>query len=70
MVAVGDRPQPIDVSEGFGRARLCAYVKHPTLNSALEQKLCDRRVDHRASATSSANKLKLNPSIQKAGFNL
>ena len=36
------------------RARLCAYVKHSTLNSAIEQELRDLRVEHRANATSSA----------------
>ena len=35
-------------------ARLCAYVKHSTLNSAIEQELRDRRVEDRANATSSA----------------
>ena len=33
MVAVSGRPQPGGVSEGSGRARLCAYIKHLTLNS-------------------------------------
>ena len=31
-----------------------AYVKHSTLNSAIEQELRDRRVEDRANATSSA----------------
>ena len=35
-------------------ARLCAYVKHSTLNSAIEQELRDRRVEDRANATTSA----------------
>ena len=35
-----------------GRARLCAYVKHLTLNSAVEQELRDRRVEDRTDATS------------------
>ena len=51
MDAVSGRPWPSEVSEGTGRARLCAYVKHSTLNFAREQALCDRR---RANATSSA----------------
>ena len=38
MVTVSSRPQPGEVSERTGRARLCAYVKHPTLNS----KFCHR----------------------------
>ena len=42
------------VSEGTGRARLCAYVKHSILNSAIEQELRDWRVEGRANATSSA----------------
>ena len=54
MVAVGGRPKPGEVSEGSGRARLCAYVKQLTLNSAIEQELLDRRVEGRANATSSA----------------
>ena len=37
MVAVGGRPQPGEVSEWSGRARLCAYVKRSTLNSAKER---------------------------------
>ena len=40
--------------EGTGRARLCAYVKHSTPNSAIEQELRNRRVEGRANATSSA----------------
>ena len=39
---------------GTGRARLCAYVKHSTLNSAIDQELRDWRVEGRANATSSA----------------
>ena len=54
MVAVGGRPQLGGVGKGTGRARLCAYVKHSTLNSAIEQELRDRRVEDRANATSSA----------------
>ena len=54
MVAVGGRPQLGEVGKGTGRARLCAYVKHSTLNSAIEQELRDRRVEDRANATSSA----------------
>ena len=54
MVAVGGRPQLGEVGKGTGRARLCAYVKHSTLNSAIEQELRDRRVEGRANATSSA----------------
>ena len=53
MVTVGGRPQPGEVSERTGRARLCAYVKHSTLNSAIEQELCDRRLEDKANATSS-----------------
>ena len=33
MVAVVGRPQPGEVREGIGGARLCAYAKHLTLNS-------------------------------------
>ena len=51
MVAVGGRPQ---LGQGTGRARLCAYVKHSTLNSAIEQELRDQRVEGRANATSFA----------------
>ena len=47
-------PWPGEVSEGTGRARLCAYVKDSTLNFAIEQELRDRRVDGRANATSPA----------------
>ena len=54
MVTVGGRPKPSEVSEGTGRARLCAYVKHSPLNSAIEQELRDRRVEGRANATSYA----------------
>ena len=54
MVTVVGRPQLGEVSEGTGRARLCAYVKHSTLNSAIEQELSDRRVEGRVNATSSA----------------
>ena len=54
MVAVSGRPWSGDVIEGTGRARLYAYVKHSTLNSATEQELRDRRVEDRANATSSA----------------
>ena len=39
---------------GTGRARLCAYVKLSTLNSAIDPELCDRKVEDRANATSSA----------------
>ena len=39
---------------GTGRARLCAYVKLSTLNSAIEPELHDRRVEGRANVTSSA----------------
>ena len=39
---------------GTGRARLCAYVKLSTLNSAIDPKLRDRKVEDRANATSSA----------------
>ena len=44
MVNVDGRPKPGEVSEGTGRPRLCAYVKHSTLNSAIEQELRNRRV--------------------------
>ena len=54
MVAVGGRPQLGEIGKRTGRARLCAYVKHSTLNSAIEQELRDRRVEGRANATSSA----------------
>ena len=53
MVAVGGRPQLGEVGKGTGHARLC-YVKHSTLNSAIEQELCDQRVEGRTNATSSA----------------
>ena len=55
MVAVGGRPQLGEVSEGPAvRGFVRTYVKHSTLNSAIEQELCDRRVEGRANATSSA----------------
>ena len=54
MVAVGGRPQLGEVGKGAGRARLCAYVKHSSPNSAIEQELRDQRVEDRANATSSA----------------
>ena len=54
MVVVGGRPLPGEVSEGIGRARLCAHVKLWTLNSAIDQELLDRRVEGRVNATSSA----------------
>ena len=54
MVAVGGRPQLGEVGKGTDRTRLCAYVKHSTLNSAIEQKLSDWRVEDRANATSSS----------------
>ena len=65
MAAVSGSPYPGEVSEGTGRARRCAYVKHSTLqkikklnsvNSAIEEELRDRRVEDRgrANATSSA----------------
>ena len=67
MVAVGGRPQLGDVGKGTGRARLCACVKHATLNFAIEQELRDRRLEDRANATSSAKRgsILANPSIQK-----
>ena len=37
-----------------GHARLCAYVKLSTLNSAIDPELPDRKVEDRANATSSA----------------
>ena len=56
IVTVGGRPWPGEVSEGTGRARLCAfaYVKHSTLNAVREQELRDQRVEGRANATSSS----------------
>ena len=39
---------------GTGRARLCAYVKLSTLNSAIDPGLRDRKVEDRANVTSSA----------------
>ena len=39
---------------GTGRARLCAYVKLSSLNSAIDPELRDRKVEDRANATSSA----------------
>ena len=39
---------------GTGRARLCAYVKLSTLNSAIDPELRDRKVEDRVNATSSA----------------
>ena len=54
MVAVGAAARRS--REGTGRARLCAYVKHSTLNSAIEQELRDWRVEGRANATSSAKR--------------
>ena len=52
MVAVGGKPQLGEVGLGTDRARLCAYVEHLTLNSAIEQELRNRRVED--STTSSA----------------
>ena len=54
MIVVGGRPLPGEVSEGTGRAWLCAHVKIWTLNSAIDQELLDRRVESRVNATSSA----------------
>ena len=64
MLGAGRRTLVIDHNEGnnegVGRAQLCAYVgaytyvEHSTLNSAVEQKLRDRKVEDRANATSSA----------------
>ena len=54
MVTVVGRPQLGEVSEEIGRARFCAYVKHWTLDSAIEQELRDRRAEDRVNATSSA----------------
>ena len=54
MVAVCGKTQPGEVSDGNGRARLCAYVKHSTQNSTIEQKLRDRRAEYRTNATNSA----------------
>ena len=51
MVAVGGRPQLGEVGRG---PAVRGYVKHSTLNSAIEQELRDRRVEGRANATSSA----------------
>ena len=66
MVAVGGWPQPGEVSEGTGRARLCAYVKHSTLNSVIEQELRDRREEDRVNATLlSGGSVLVNPSIKK-----
>ena len=39
---------------GTDRARLCAYVKLSTLNSAIDPELRDRKVEDRANATTSA----------------
>ena len=39
---------------GTGRARLCAYVKLSTLNSAIDPELRDRKVEDKANAASSA----------------
>ena len=47
MVAVAGRLQLGEVGKGTGRARLCEYVKHSTLNSAIEQELRVRRVEAR-----------------------
>ena len=51
----GGRPQLGEVGKGTGRAQLCVYVKHSTLNSVIEQELRDRRVEDRA--TGERNKL-------------
>ena len=48
---------------GTGRARLCAYVKLSTLNSAIDPELRDRKVEDRANATSSAQRGALSLSI-------
>ena len=53
---------------GTGRARLCAYVKLLTLNSAIDPELRDRKVEDRANATScpySGGSVLANPSNQK-----
>ena len=66
MVTFGGRPYPCEVSEGTGRARLCAYVGHSTLNSAIEQELRDRRVEDRVNiqqALLSGGSVLENPSI-------
>ena len=39
---------------GTGRARLCAYVKLSTLNSAIDPEMRDRKVEDRANATTPA----------------
>ena len=67
MVAVGGRPQLGEVGKGTGRARLCAYVMHSTLNSAIEQEFRDRRVEDRATqqALLSRCSVRVNPSTQK-----
>ena len=36
-VAVGGRPQPVEVSEGNSHARLCAYAKLRTLNFVIDK---------------------------------
>ena len=69
MAAVGGRPWLGEVGKGTGRARYVrAYVKYWTLNSAIEQELCDRRVEDRANAKQgllSGGSVLVNPSIQK-----
>ena len=56
-------------SQQGGRARLCAYVKHSTLNYAIEQELRDRRVEDRTGparqALLSGGSVLVNPSIEK-----
>ena len=54
MVSIGGRSQPVEVSEGTGRAGLCAYLKHLTLNGVMEQELRALWVEDGANATNSA----------------
>ena len=52
---------------GTGRARLCAYVKLSTLNSAIDSELRDRKVEDRATqqALLSGGSVLANPSNQR-----
>ena len=69
MVTVSGRPLPGEASEGTGRVRLCAYVKHSTQNSAIEQELRDRRTGPTQKALLSGGSDLVNPSTQKVRTN-
>ena len=75
MVTVGGRPQLVEVSEGPSHARLCARVKHSTLNSAIHKEMRHRGTGQgqdRVNATRPAcrGSVLVNPFIQRFGQNL